>query len=549
MSGLINRLRDWWLGADRTQKTVSIFGTAFLVALLGFTVYFAGRPRFQPVFSGLSPADQGLVVDELNKLGMPVEFNSQGAVLVPADRVAEARMRLAMSDKLPAAGPQGMEILEGINSFSTPGQEREKIKAAKEGELARSISTLEGVRSALVHISFGKDSPFSEETIEPSAVVNITESTGSGLTAMQGKAIARLVQNAVPGLKAQNVSVVNSAGRLVFDGQEEASPENVATRKIEAEIAEAKRRESDLQRRLDLAFGPGNTVAMVQVKLDMDAISEERRETQLGDKKVAEQTKESMSGSTPNPTGGVAGLDANSPALAPAAGGSGDTGTRYQSETVSNKYPTTESIQQIRRAAGELTGMTLTVIANSDVIKDPAPIQSILDGYLGSYDEQPGFTASVQSVPFDTSASKAQEKAAAAAAGTQMTQQIVSLLPVAALLMVGFMVSKAISKMPGRHLTMALPTGGTVRVPAGTAPNLDTPEAPGLRTVQDLAKTEPEVAEALTAMGVDTIDDTVDVEAIRQRIDIPLEQIKKLAKDKPQMIAALLKSWIMEERR
>jgi flagellar M-ring protein FliF len=549
MGGLINRLRDWWLGADRTQRTVSVFGSAFLVALLGFTVHFAGRPRFQPLFSGLAPADQGMVVEELNKIGMPVEFNAQGAVLVPAERVAEARMRLAMADKLPSAGPQGVEILDGINSFSTPGQEREKIKAAKEGELARSIATLEGVRSALVHISFGKDSPFSEETIEPSAVVNITESSGSGLTAMQGKAIARLVQNAVPGLKAQNVSVVNSSGRLVFDGQEEASPENAAVRKIEAEITEAKRRESDLQRRLDLAFGPGNTVAMVQVKLDMDAVTEERRETQLGDKKVAELSKETMTGAGPNPVGGVTGLDANSPALAPASVGAAEPATRYQSEVVSNKYPTTESIRQIKRAAGELMGMTVTVIANSDVIKDPAPIQAILDGYLGAHNGQPGFTATVQAVPFDTTAAKAQEKAAAAAASGQMVQQIVSVLPVVALVIVGHMVAKAISKMPGRHLTMALPTGGSVRIPQASEPGPEAAPTPGLRSVKDLAKTEPEVAEALTAMGVETIDETVDVEAIRQRIDIPLEQIKKLARDKPQVIAALLKSWIMEERR
>jgi flagellar biosynthesis/type III secretory pathway M-ring protein FliF/YscJ len=152
-------------------------------------------------------------------------------------------------------------------------------------------------------------------------------------------------------------------------------------------------------------------------------------------------------------------------------------------------------------------------------------------------------------VPFDTSAAKAQREAAAAAAGSQMAQQIVSVLPVAALLMVGFMVAKAISKMPGRHLTMALPTGGTVAMPEVSGPASFETGSSSVRTVRELAQTEPEVAEALTAMGVDTIDESVDVEAIRQRIDIPLEQIKKLAKQKPQVIATLLKSWVMEERR
>jgi flagellar biosynthesis/type III secretory pathway M-ring protein FliF/YscJ len=70
-----------------------------------------------------------------------------------------------------------------------------------------------------------------------------------------------------------------------------------------------------------------------------------------------------------------------------------------------------------------------------------------------------------------------------------------------------------------------------------------------LTSVQALAQTEPELAEALSAMGIESIDESVDVEAIRQKIDLPLEQIKKMAKQKPQAVAMLMKSWLLEERR
>ena len=68
-------------------------------------------------------------------------------------------------------------------------------------------------------------------------------------------------------------------------------------------------------------------------------------------------------------------------------------------------------------------------------------------------------------------------------------------------------------------------------------------------SVEALASTEPELAAALAEMGIENIDETVDVESIRQRIDLPLEQIKKMGKQKPQAVAMLLKTWLMEERR
>lgn len=71
----------------------------------------------------------------------------------------------------------------------------------------------------------------------------------------------------------------------------------------------------------------------------------------------------------------------------------------------------------------------------------------------------------------------------------------------------------------------------------------------GRTSVQALAANEPELAEALESMGIEHIDESVDVEAIRQRIDLPLEQIRKMAKQKPQAVAMLLKSWLLEDRR
>lgn len=550
MGNVFNRIKDWWQGADRTQKMVSVFGSLFLLGLLGFTAYFASKPKMVPLFAGLAPIDQGKVVDELRKQSVPVELGPQGAVLVPAGKEDEANMMLAMADKLPSQSASDKTSLDSINLSTTPAQEKEKLKAAREASLSRAIEQLSCVRSAEVKVNFGKESPFAEETIQPSAVVRVTES-GEGITPPQAFAIARLVQNAVPGLQAHKIAVINSSGRLIYDGEQQNSTEGFATKKLETERAEAKRRETELQQRLDVAFGPGNTVAMIQLELNMDSVSEEKTARELGDKKVTDETTEQLTdgnSSAVNGAGGVTGVDANTPG-APTTGGGTPGKVNYTSSTKSMDYPSSETHTSTKKAGGDLTSMTISVIANSTAIKDPTPLQAILDNYLGAKKGQVGFAASVQSVAFDTTAKDAEKKSAASAASQGQMQQMLSLLPIGALLLVGFMVAKSIGKIPGKTLTMALPQGGSMPISIDALETASDALPAGRTSVQSLAANEPELAEALESMGIEHIDETVDVEAIRQRIDLPLEQIRKMAKQKPQAVAMLLKSWLLEDRR
>ncbi len=562
MGGIVNRVKDWWEGADRTQRSVTVFGVLFLVVILGLTGFFASRPRFEPLYAGLSPAEQGPVVEELRAAGIPVEVNAQGSVMVPSEKLPEAAMRLAMSGKAPAAGPQSLDLLDSINSFSTPAQERERIKAATEAKLSASVNTLKGVSSSNVHINFGKESPFGQETIPPSAVVTVIETSGQSLTQDQAKAIARLIQNSVAGLRPEGVSVISSTGRIIFDGEQAAAPGGSASRKIEAEVAESRRREIELQRSLDLAFGPGNTKVTVQVQLNMDSVSEESVSTELGDKKVTDKVTESMSDAAAGAAVGPTGLTPNTPGTSASSGGAAGSGLKYSSEVVANKYPSTERRVTTQKAAGTLTGMSISVLVNSEKVTDSTAVQAFIDSYLGGNAGEEGFSAAVQAVEFDKTQSELDQKAAASAASQAQMQQVLSILPVVALLIVGFMVVKALGKVPGRTLTMAIPNGGTMTV-RGSAIDSSTMDDRGAvvrssgeasqdgkaKTIAELAKTDPEIAEALQEMGVETIDDSVDVEAIRSRIDVPLEQIRKMGRQRPQAMAMLLKSWLMEERR
>lgn len=581
-----DKIREWWETSDRTQKLVSIFGAVFLVFLVAGTIWFSTRPQMEPIFPGASPSDQGMVRDAIATLGFPVQINSRGDVLVATKDLPEIRMKLSQEGKIPAsamASVGGPAVPQDGGFFITPEEMQQRLKSMKEAELAKSIMTLEGIKSAIVHINFGKDSPFGDQKIPPSAVVNLTEDPGTGLAITEGKAIARLVQNSIPGLQPSNVSVVSSTGRMIYDGEELNSEDSAATRKLDAEKEESKRRERDLQRRLDAAFGEGTTLAMVQVELDMDEVEKKEQSQLTGDTPISrESMSEEMQGS-PTPPVGPSGTTSNlpgQPAAAPADGGT--PGERYKTETEKAQYPTSIVNTSTRKAAGEVVRMNINVLVDSNKVQDVPAVQEFLRGILATAEDRM-YSAKVTPTPFSNEAKVAQQKMVESATNAQRIQQALSFLPIVALLGIGLMIVRAI----GRQGPQPVPVTEASQQSALTAEELDALPAPERAEIIGspvLAKEDPvydlseldsltmdsilnplnpdgtlsegqeqslqEFQNIMTAKGYDDEEDddsVAPIRGIKEKIDIPLEQIRKLAKERPETVAVLLKSWIMEE--
>lgn len=612
MGAIIEKIKAWWQSADKTQRMVSIFGTALLVVLIAASLYFASRPQFVAAFSGLSPADQGMVVNELNRLNIPVQVTQRGDVLVPASRLSEVNMKLAQANALPSGGPAGTKLLDGLNSMTTPAVERERIKSALEGELARTIMTMDGVASAVVHLTIGQQSRVLSNNNDSTAAVIVTPSPTAELSTESGKAIARLVQNSVPGLKEANVSVTDASGRFLYDGRDTQSGAALASRKIEAEIAESRRLEQELQRLLDVPFGVGNTVARVRAELQMDEVSERVNSVRVEDGVITEKSTEKLSG-TGSTNGGPAGIQSNIAGADPTASTNGG---NYEATTQVSVIPQTETLRNRVQAPGALAGMAITVLVNEDKVEDVEAVQQAVAGFAKlAYDPTNGIqnTPTIQAVvtptAFDNSAAQAQAKVAAAAGTSAMVQQAVSLLPIVVLLIVGFLLARAIAKggpAPTNRAALAGAGGGSLPYgPAGVAGNmgalgagassnpaiaamaaqrsaggngnplaiLEGADDAKMTQFANLARQSGVLTEAdrqalfqtlspeqialiegcktmedvMIALGMDP--NEVDVEGIKRKIDMPLEQIKKLARQRPEVVAMLLKSWVMDERK
>ncbi|MBS1718832.1 MAG: flagellar M-ring protein FliF [Armatimonadetes bacterium] len=600
MQALILKLKVWWETADRTQKTVTVAGSLFLVILLAGAFFMSSRPKMSLVFANLTPGDAGMVQMEIEGMGFPVQMDNGGNISVPSDKVAIIRARLAQNNKLPRAAHPGYEGLTSMGMMNTPKVEEERLKMMLEGELSTSIETYEGVDSARVHLSFGVDSPFASEKKDAMASVTLGERPGVSLSSGQGKAIATLVASSVPGLDPKKVSVFTRDGRSIFDGMNQDTSSSMALTKLELERKESLSRREELQNILNRLVGPGNAIVSVNVGLNVDKVTQtkdlqEPTATPLSEEKVTEK----MSGPGVNGggavAGGPAGTDSNRPDAAPGTPANQNGNGEYSNTQKKIERGTNRTVSSIEKGVGEVKTMAVTVMLNK---VNPAPVNGqapdeaaiakanaereeavrrAISNYMGlqkpagpepaldspmAFTPKDGFTSQIITYEFDKTVATEVAKATEGAASSMKMNQVLGLLPIVVLSILAFFVMRQLGKSvrPQSPNPALVAAGMGALPPAGgylsSLPvNLGDIRPEGEESIDDLRKkaleagiSEEEFETALATAGNEGLRLT-DIPSIAKRVNLPLEQIRKMGEDRPEVVAALVKSWLLEDRK
>ena len=243
-------------------------------AFVGFFLYAAGVLTTPPkaiLFSGLESKDAAAITSKLDSLNVPYEAKGDGStILVPADQVTKLRMELAQAN-LPAAGV-GYEIFDKTDAFGTTAfvQNINRLRAL-EGELARSIQTINGIDAARVHLVVPERQIFSRDAQSPSASVVLK--TRGTLNRGQVQAIQHLVAAAVASLTPDRVAVVDDQGNLLAGGQERTGEDAVA----DSEEQHTTDFEDRMRRRIESmvasVVGQGHVRAQVTANIDYNHVS------------------------------------------------------------------------------------------------------------------------------------------------------------------------------------------------------------------------------------------------------------------------------------
>jgi flagellar M-ring protein FliF len=345
-----------------------MIGLAASVALGVAVVLWSRTPDYSMLYGRLSDMEAAQVTASLDSAGIPYRIErGSGAITVPSDKVHEARLKLATRG-LPRGDGTGFELLDGNQGFGTSQfMEQARYNRAIEGELARSISTLQSVESARVHLAIPKRSVFVRDRNKPQASVVLKLFSGARLDDERLAGIVHLVASSVEGLDAEDVTVVDQNGRLLTANSGEqgmaASASHLAyRRKLEQEYI---KRIEDI---LIPVLGEDGVRAQVAADIDFTIVESTTESYQPDDRAIrSEETFEEST--TPGMAAGVPGALTNQP---PPAGQLDDDATAGddQSKPVNStrratrNYELDRSISHTRNLPGAIKQLSVAVLVD-----------------------------------------------------------------------------------------------------------------------------------------------------------------------------------------
>ncbi|WP_431276873.1 flagellar basal-body MS-ring/collar protein FliF [Variovorax ureilyticus] len=295
-------------------------GAALVAAAAAFTLWNHG-PEYKVLYTNVSDRDGGAIIASLQQMNVPYKFaEGGGAILIPGDKVPEARLKLA-AQGLPKAGGVGFELMDNQKFGTSQFAEQVNYQRALEGELARSIESIGNVDSARVHLAIPKPSLFVREQKKPSASVVLTLQRGRSIDEGTVSAIVHMISSSVPELDAKSVTVVDQRGNLLSAANSGARGLDVSQLKYTQEIEQGYIRR--IEAILQPIVGANNVRAQVAADIDFSVVehTDEKYSPNADPARAAIRSQQSSESTQRGavPPGGVPGALSNQPPVNPTA--------------------------------------------------------------------------------------------------------------------------------------------------------------------------------------------------------------------------------------
>ncbi len=532
------RVRDAWHSLQQQLALFSrpenrrltvglLFGAAFLAIVAVTWLWWQDRD-YRPLYGRQEQYDAGAVIDQLDKAGIAYRVHPDtGQVMVRSAELPEARMALAAGGIAPSL-PEGRALLTespplGISHF----MERQRYIAAIEGELARTIMTLQPVRSARVHLAIPEQTVFLRQSPEPRASVVLELSAGARLTPLQIEGIVNLVAGSIANLDRNNISVVDQLGAPISDELDETTLLSEARRQLQYQSDIERRLETRVLSLLAPLVGSGNVRVQVSAELDMTSGEQTREVYSPDNEAVRSESMQQLVSGNELPTGTPGALENVQDTTGK---------TSVQEKQYVRNYEVDRTVSREQRLPGELRRLTVAVLLNTrqaaQKTKETQDAPPWSDEELGRMTvlvkQAVGYTAgrgdqvSVESLPFVTEAQNNLEKVnwwqqpAMIAWGGRVILALIIVL----LLLVG------LRPLVRRWLQTRHPPG---KVTAQSGPGSE-----GL--VDDVSG----LSESPAATEMPYDDDAV---GFQHRV----EALKQLARQEPGKVAHVLRQWLSEK--
>ena len=556
-----NALLDGFSRLDSRRKFGLIGGALALLAVLMVAFYMNRQADWKVLYANLSEKDGGAVIAQLTQMAVPYKYtDGSQAILVPADRVHDTRLRLA-SQGLPKGSIAGFELMDNNRLGMTQFQERLSFQRGLEGELTRSIKALSSVADARVHLALPNQNGFFREQQKPSASVLLTLHSGRTLDRAQIAGIVHLVASSVPEMNPKAVSVLDETGALLSNPAE-GQVGSVDTQQLQyvQQLEQVYvRRIMDL---LEPLVGRENVRAQVTADVDFSLTeqTQEQHRPNQGTEPSAVRSQQTIEARDPNgnvPPPGAPGAVANQPPAPTAApingqpgavGVTGPNGTTVgvnglsRREQVTN-YEVDKTVRVTRGATGSVRRLSAAVVVNhrsitndkGEVVSEALPPEQVeqmtaLVREAIGFSQDRGDSVNLMNSPFTRTKTDATEVAWWKAGDNRELAQ--SLAWPIGMVMLGLIIFLGVVRPALRDMRRpaasaeAQAVAATALGPDGEPLQLDTvlddqPERPALLP-------KPESSEPTAEM-------------------LRLDDARRLAKENPVAVANIIKNWVSGE--
>lgn len=425
LAPLQQQVTTFWQKQSNPQRITIVALALALVILVPVLIIWANRPTYSVAYSGLSEQDAAAITEKMDAANITYQLKSSGTILVPSDQVYEVRLQMAR-EGYPKESAVGYELFDGNTLGMTEFTQKINYQRALEGELERTIGSIEAIENVSVHIVQPEKSLLTSDQNPTTASVTIEEN-GMALTASHVKAITNLVANSVEGLSPDNVVIVDTEGRLLSGGSMDGDLEAITSisdsqRAIElSAAAEIKRKVENM---LTDVLGPDK--ATVQASVDMDWDQVEITSSTYDPTPAAVRSSQVITenySSDGTDIGGVPGAETNLPEAGELING-GEGATSYSRSEETINYEISQVNQTEVVAPGQIEKITLSVMV--DGITDETVLASLTSAVAAAagIDEARGDQLVVAPMTFDRSYMEEQTAVAAEQEQTQMYIQI-----------------------------------------------------------------------------------------------------------------------------
>ena len=526
------RFQELWNRYTARQRYIAIgVAVAILLAILGISFWYGGKPDMVPLYTNLETKDAGDVVANLKEAGVQyqIEENKRGTtILVPATRVHDVRLDLATVG-LPR-GNKGFELFDDSKLGVTEFQNKVNYLQALQGELTRTIEQIDIVQKARVHIVLPEDSLYKKNEKPATASIMLMLKPNEQLTPAEVKGIVNLVSHSIQGLAPENITVVDEAGNILNENDDETMAKEQRmglqalnqiemTRKVRDHI------QQNIQTMLDNSLGEGNAFVRVSVELDFDERKTDRQTftpvvDESGIIRSQQDISETYNGES-NIPGGPAGVQGNIPGY---VAEDRNANAEYERRESTKNYEVNEENQQIVASPGSIRRLTVAVLVN-DTVTEPQQ-ESLLRTVQSAagYNEGRGDIVTVEPLPFST---ELKDRRTALAEAEQARKDRILYMEIAAV-----------------TLLAALLLGGFLMYRRKKQQEREAYEA-AMRAEEEARRRAEEEQRARDIEAERIAEDSMTPEEKRQRDE--KKAVLKLIDEKPADVAMLIKTWLAED--